>query len=49
MGKRRVYGGVWRRDLVEREYLEDIDVEGRIILKWTGLFWLRIAQGAGCC
>jgi hypothetical protein len=39
--------------------LEDPGVDGRIILKWiferlgvwaqTGLIWLRIGTGAGCC
>jgi len=47
MGKRRVYARFWWRDLVEREYLEDQGVDGRIVLKWTGLFWLRIATGCG--
>jgi hypothetical protein len=41
----------------EREYLEDVDVGGRIILKWifikycgkapTGLIWLRIRKSGG--
>jgi hypothetical protein len=26
--------GVWWGDLRERDYLEDLDVDGRIILKW---------------
>jgi len=39
---------------MEREHLEDLDVEGRIILRWifkkldsvawTGFFWLRIGR-----
>jgi len=45
--KRRVYARFWWRDLVEREQLEDLGVDGRIILKWSGLFWLRIGTGCG--
>jgi hypothetical protein len=43
--------------LREREYLEDLDVDGSIILKWifikynwkapTGLIWLRIRISGG--
>jgi hypothetical protein len=51
-----VCAGFWWRDLTDTDYLEDIVVDGRIILKlickkwngevWTGLFLLRI--GTGC-
>jgi hypothetical protein len=36
-------------NLRERDPLEDLDVDRRIIFTWiskTGLFWLRVA---GCC
>jgi hypothetical protein len=44
-------------DLTERDYLEDLVVDRRIILKcifkkwngeaWTGFIWLRIETGGG--
>jgi hypothetical protein len=43
---------------MERDHLEDPDIDGRIMLKcifskwdgeaWTGLLWLRIGGGGGC-
>jgi hypothetical protein len=52
-----VHTGFWRGDLSEGDHLEDLGVDGRIILKWifrkwdgrawTGLIWLRIGTGDG--
>jgi hypothetical protein len=52
IGKKRVYIGFWWGKLKERRHLQDLCVDGRIILKcileknrdilWTGLIWLRI-------
>jgi len=54
--RRSVYR-VWWGELMERDYLEDMGVDGNIILKrifkkwngetWTGLLWLRIGTGGG--
>jgi len=51
-GEVRVHTGFWWGDLRERDYLEDLGVDGRIILRWilrkwdvvawTGSTWLRI-------
>jgi hypothetical protein len=52
-----VYTGCWWGDLMERDHLEYLRVDGRIIIKWifkkwdgeawTGLLWLRIGTGDG--
>jgi hypothetical protein len=52
-----VHTGFWWGDLRERDHFEDIDLDGRIILKWifkkwdgepwTGLICLRIGTGGG--
>jgi hypothetical protein len=52
--ERRKYAEFWLGNLREREYLEDLDVDGRIIKmgfqaigcpSWTELTWLRIRTG----
>jgi hypothetical protein len=51
-----VHTAFWRGDLRERDHLEDLGVDVRIILNWifkkwdgawTGLFCLRIVTGGG--
>jgi hypothetical protein len=47
--------GFWQGDLMERNHLKDLGIDGRIILKWifkkwdgeawTGLIWLRRTSG----
>jgi len=38
-GEKRAYTGFWWRNLRERDYLGDQDVDGRIILKWIFRKW----------
>jgi hypothetical protein len=47
----------WWGDLMERDHLEELGVDGKVILEWmfkkwdgeswTGLLWLRIWTGGG--
>jgi hypothetical protein len=39
MGEREVYTGFWWGNLRERDHLEDPDVGGRIILRWSFRKW----------
>jgi hypothetical protein len=53
MGRGEVHTGFRLGNSREEDHLEDVDVDGRIILKkwdgeaWTGLIWLRIGTGGG--
>jgi hypothetical protein len=45
-----VHTGFWWGDLRDGNYLEDLGVDGRIILKWrlrAKLVWLSIRRGGG--
>jgi len=46
-GRGGVHAGFWCGYLMERGRLEHLCVDGRIILKWTGLSWLRIGTVDG--
>ena len=57
MGTGEVHTGFWWGDPREEHHLDDLDLDGRIILRyifrvwdgeaWTGLIWLRIGTGSG--
>jgi hypothetical protein len=52
-----VHTGFWWRNMKERGQLEDLGMEGRIIIKcllgrwdekaWTGFIWVRIETSGG--
>jgi len=44
MGRGEVYTGFWWRSLGERDHLEDLGVDGRIILRWIFRKWDGVAQ-----
>jgi hypothetical protein len=56
-GAGEVHTGFWWEDPREGDHLEDLSLDGRIILKfifkkwdgraWTGLIWLRIGTNGG--
>jgi len=56
-GRGEAYTGFWWENLRERDHLEDVGKDGRIILRWTfrkldvgawtGLSWLRRGTGGG--
>jgi len=57
IGDRRGAYKIWWDNLRERDHLEDLDVDGRLIFKWifrkwngevwTGFLWIRIRTGGG--
>jgi hypothetical protein len=56
MGDKEVRTRFWLGDLRERDHLEDLGVDGRILKwivqkwdeeLWSGLIWLRIGKGGG--
>jgi hypothetical protein len=48
-----VHTGFWWGNLRERDHLEDLDIDGRIILKWIfwkwdgGMDWIDLALDRG--
>jgi hypothetical protein len=46
-GRGELHTGFWCGYLTERGRLEHLCVDGRIILKWTGLRWLKIGTVDG--
>ena len=56
-GKVEMYTGFWWGNLIERDYMEDPGVDGKIMLRWifskwvvgaeTRSIWLRIGRGGG--
>ena len=57
MEERRGVYRVWWGDVMERDHLEELGIDGRILKwicnkwdvvgAWTGLIWLRIGTGGG--
>jgi hypothetical protein len=46
-GRKEVHTGFLLENLSERDHLQYLGVDGRIILKWTGLIWFRTGTGGG--
>ena len=40
----KVYTGFWWEDLWERDHLEYLGIDGRIIVGWGGVDWVDLAQ-----
>ena len=53
-----MHTGSWCGNLKDRDHLESLGIDGRIIIKWllkkwdreagTALLWLKIGAGGGC-
>ena len=43
VGERKGYTGFWWRYLMERDHLEDLGIDGKIILKFVFRKWVRFA------
>jgi hypothetical protein len=43
-GREEVYAGFWWGNLRERDHLKDLDVNGRIIIRWIFRNW-DVGQG----
>ena len=56
-GRSEMYTGFWCGNLKERDHLEELGVDGSIILEsvlkkwdertWTGLIWFRLGKNVG--
>ena len=46
-----MHTGFWWRDMRKREHLEDLAIDGWIVLKWSSMKWdgLRTRTVAGSC
>jgi hypothetical protein len=54
MTREEMHAGVWRKNLRNRNHFEDLDVEGRITLKWilkksVWRAWTDVAQETEIC
>jgi hypothetical protein len=57
MGRAEVYTGFWWGNLGEKDHLEDLGIDGSIILRWifrncdvrvwNGSIWHRMGTGGG--
>jgi hypothetical protein len=45
MGKQEVNAGLWWGDMMKREHLEDLCVDGNTILKWIFKKWIGETLG----